>query len=96
MGRVRMMPMAADTMMPMMKGCMLVASMTMSPSHTAACPMGGARKVAMATPPMMVTAGVTIRSTGVRLETSLPRKTAITVTKNTARGPPAPPRALVE
>jgi len=33
-------------------------------------------------------------SIGVRFETSLPKNTAMTTTKNTARGPPCAPRAL--
>ena len=65
------------------------------PSHVAAAPMGGAINEAVSTPERMVTVGVTIRSTGVRLDTSLPRKTATSVTTNTARGPPVlPPREL--
>ena len=55
--------------------------MMMVPSQEANAPIGGARNCATRTPLMMVTAGVTIRSTGVRLETNLPKKMAIRDTK---------------
>ena len=54
----------------------------------------GAKTIARAPPVIIVTAGVTIMSIFVSLDTSFPTSQAIIPIKNTARGPPEPPRAL--
>ena len=46
------------------------------------------------TPTKMVTMGVTKMSTFVSLLTAFPSSAAMMATNSTARGPPAPPRAL--
>ena len=81
MGRVRMIPMATEMSSPIRKGCWVVAQRINDPRAEAPAPMGGARRAEASTPVTIVTAGVTIRSTGVRLETNFPKKMAISATK---------------
>ena len=64
------------------------------PTFMAAFPSAGAKSADNAIPTPMVTRGVTRMSTFVSLETAFPASEARTATKRTARGPPAPPRAL--
>ena len=61
----------------------------------AALPMGAAMSQASPTPTRMVTMGVTSMSILVSLDTALPNSAAMTATKYTDSGPPAPPSALV-
>ena len=69
--------------------------MMSSPNFIAALPIIGANKDANKTPDTMVTKGVIIISIFVSLETSFPNSAATIETKNTAKGPPAPPSILV-
>ena len=69
--------------------------MISSPSFIAAFPIIGANKAANKTPETMVTKGVAIISIFVSLETSFPNSDATIETKNTAKGPPAPPNVFV-
>ena len=78
----------------MTKGRISVAHIIKFPITVPISPMGGAMSMAASTPVRMVTAGVTIKSTGVRLETSLPKKMDTMLTKKTDRGPPLPPSAF--
>ena len=68
--------------------------MIIVPSLRAAFPIGGAMRAEIAIPQSTVTRGVTRMSTLVSFETAFPSSDAIIATKKTARGPPAPPRAL--
>ena len=92
-GRVKKMPIKAETIMPIKKGCSSVAHMIRLPSQIEAVPMEGASAIESRLPMQMVTNGVTRMSTFVSLLTSLPHSHAITATKYTASGPPAPPKA---
>ena len=94
MGSVRAMPTSTDTSIPIQKGCSSVVRMISWPKALAAPPMGGAMTQAAPTPTRMVTMGVTRMSTLVSLLTALPTSAAMMATNSTARGPPAPPRAL--
>ena len=94
MGSVSAMPMTTDTMTPMKKGCSSVAHMMNPPTDEASAPIHGAATSARPQPPRMVTAGVTMMSTFVSLDTALPSSEAITATTSTAKGPPAPPASL--
>lgn len=94
MGRVSTAPITAETRSPMTKGRISVAHMIKLPITVPIFPMGGAMSIAASTPVRIVTAGVTIKSTGVRLETSLPKKMDTMLTKKTDRGPPLPPSAF--
>ena len=94
MGRVRATPTSTDTRMPIQKGWSVVVVLMRVPKALAAPPMGGAMTQAAPMPTRMVTMGVTRMSTLVSLLTALPNSAATMATKSTARGPPAPPRAL--
>ncbi|CCX39180.1 unknown [Firmicutes bacterium CAG:102] len=85
------MPTITETRIPMKKGCSSVAHLMALPTALAAAPMEGAHHMESSTPTQMVTEGVTMISTFVSLETSLPNSAAKMVTTKTARGPPAPP-----
>ena len=65
------------------------------PTALAAVPMGAAIRAAAPMPQRMVTMGVTRMSIFVSLLTALPISEAMMATNSTARGPPAPPMALV-
>ena len=64
------------------------------PTDEASAPIHGAATSARPQPPRMVTAGVTMMSTFVSLDTAFPNSAAMMATNSTASGPPAPPRAL--
>ena len=93
-GRVSAMPTNRETRMPIRKGWSSVAHMIRSPAFMAALPRAGAHQAERAMPTPMVTMGVTRRSTLVSLETAFPISAEMIATNSTARGPPAPPRAL--
>ncbi len=95
MGSVSTTPTTTDTIMPMKKGRSSVAHMTILPKAEAALPTGAAIRAAAPIPIKIVTIGVTRMSTLVSLLTALPNSEAMIATKNTAKGPPAPPMALV-
>ena len=65
------------------------------PTALAAVPMGAAISAAAPMPHSTVTMGVTRMSIFVSRLTALPSSEAMMATKKTARGPPAPPIALV-
>ena len=90
-GRVRAMPIRADTRMPMKKGCSSVLVFTRSPKAVIKAEMPGPTNWAANTPLMMVTPGVTRMSTRVSLEISLPSSVPMMVEM---RAPTGPPRAL--
>ena len=64
------------------------------PNDAAAVPIGGAISFASATPMKIVTAGVTMISTFVSLDTAFPHSAAMIAMIKTANGPPAPPSAF--
>ena len=68
--------------------------MMTSPSFIAVFPIAGAHHAERSTPTAIVTNGVIKISILVSLDTALPASAAIIATKSTAKGPPAPPRAL--
>ena len=81
--------------MPMKKGCSSVAHMMALPTALAAVPMGAAIRAAAPIPQRMVTMGVTRMSIFVSLLTALPISEVMMATNSTAKGPPAPPMAMV-
>ena len=81
--------------MPIRKGCNSVAHMMTVPVCIASFPKGGAHKAASVAPTPMVTRGVTRISTFVSPAASFPISLVAMATKSTAKGPPAPPSALV-
>ena len=94
MGSVSAMPMTTDTMMPMNSGCSSVAHMMNPPTDDASAPIHGATASASPQPARTVTAGVTMMSTFVSLDTALPSSEAAMAMTSTASGPPAPRRPL--
>ena len=89
MGRVRAMPMRADTRIPMKKGCISVAVLTISPNRVMNRDTPGPTNWAIKTPEMMVTPGVTRMSTRVSLDTSFPSSAATMVATRAPTGPPS-------
>ena len=93
-GSVRTTPTTTDTMIPIQNGLKSVAHPIKEPSASQTLLHTGARSIARITPTITVTAGVTMMSIFVSLETSFPISQVMTATKNTASGPPEPPIAL--
>ena len=91
MGRVRAMPIRAETRIPMIKGCISVAVLTRLPNQSMNPATPGPTNWAMSTPEIMVTPGVTMMSRRVSLDTILPSSAATMVA---TRAPTGPPRAL--
>lgn len=88
-GRVRIIPIATDTMMPMISGCCFVAAMIAFPIATIIAWIYGPINVAMIAPTKTVTTGVRTMSIFVSLEISFPNSTAKMVDINTPIGPPS-------
>ena len=79
MGRVRAMPIRADTRIPMMKGCISVAVFTRFPNQFMNWATPGPTNWATSTPEIMVMPGVTMMSRRVSLDTILPNSAATMV-----------------
>ena len=90
MGRVRAMPIRADTRIPIMKGCISVAVFTRFPNQFMNPATPGPTNWT-STPEIMVMPGVTMISRRVSLDTILPSSAATMVA---TRAPTGPPRAL--
>ena len=93
-GSVSTIPTTTEMIMPIQNGRRSVAHPINAPSALQIFLHTGASSIASTTPTITVTAGVTIISIFVSLETSLPISQVSTATKNTASGPPEPPIAL--
>ncbi len=94
-GKVKTIPIITETKTPAMKGRCSVAQIMAFPTEVAAEPIAGAHHIAKLVPTIKVTKGVTIISTLVVFETSLPISVAINAIMKTAKGPPAPANSFV-
>lgn len=87
-GSVKKMPIRTETMMLPIMWCSSTLMLTRLPKNAINPEIGGPSNRPMAEPEMMVTKGVTIMSTGVFPETSLPTSIAVYAAMNAPSGSP--------